>query len=66
MNTLRRLFPTYFGIPTAQHINATALQRAEAHLSQLLTDRDLLQGQIDGYAAIVLRLKPSIYPDIQA
>ena len=60
MNYLRQLFPVYFGAPKAEDINAKSLANAQAHLAQLLTDKDILEGQIAGYKAIVLRLdKPT-------
>lgn len=58
MNTLQRLFPTYFGAPKATDIDATSLVNAKSQLSQLLTDRDILNGQIAGYEAIIARLTP--------
>jgi hypothetical protein len=60
MNYLRQHFPSYFGAPKASDIDAKALATAQSHLAQLLTDRDLLQGQIAGYTAIIARLsKPT-------
>jgi hypothetical protein len=56
MNYLKQHFPAYFGAPEAKDIEAKALANAKAHLAQLLTDRDLLQGQIAGYTAIINRL----------
>ena len=57
MNYLRQLFPVYFGAPKAQDINDKALANAQAHLAALLNDRDLLDGQIAAYKAIVQRLQ---------
>jgi hypothetical protein len=58
-NFLKKYWPSYFGAPTADHIDAVALAKAQAQLAALLNDRDLLDGQIAGYKAIVLRLKPT-------
>jgi hypothetical protein len=63
MNYLKSYFPSYFGAPKASDIDAKALATAQSHLAQLLTDRDLLQGQIAGYTAIIARLsKPETTP----
>ena len=56
MNYLKQYFPVYFGAPKASDIDAKALATAQAYLAQLLTDSDLLQGQIAGYTAIIARL----------
>lgn len=58
MNILARFFPTYFGVPKAADINTAVLANAQSQLSQLLTDRDILNGQIQGYQAIIQRLIP--------
>lgn len=66
MNYIKKYLPVYFGPPKAKDINDKALANAQAQLAALLNDRDLLDGQIAAYKAIVLRLKPTIFPDIQA
>ena len=58
MNTIKRFFPLYFGPPQAADINAVCLRHAQSELAQLLTDRDILSGQIAACEAIVARLQP--------
>lgn len=58
MNILTRLFPAYFGVPKATDIDAKCLANALSQRAALLTDRDILNGQIAGFEAIILRLTP--------
>jgi hypothetical protein len=55
-NFFQKYWPSYFGAPTADHIDATALTNAQSHLAQLLNDADILAGQVAGYRAIIERL----------
>lgn len=52
----KNIFPSYFGPPLPSEIDAKALANAQAHMAQLLADKDILEGQIHGFQLIIDRL----------